>query len=62
MRTQLDYTPAEHAIAKAMQEVEKMPADVKLTEAVMHLGKARMSVQEYLDKQASDKNISTETI
>lgn len=42
-------TPAELAIHKAMEEVEKTGADVKLTEAVMLLSKAKDLVSDYID-------------
>lgn len=42
-------TPAEHAIFAALQEVESMPADVRLTDAVVLLGAARHSVADYVD-------------
>jgi len=62
MRTQQDWTPAEHAIYNASQEVEKMPADVRLTNAVNYLSKARAEVEAFItDKGNSEKNVSTET-
>lgn len=49
-RNRLDLnTPAELAIYNAMQEVEKMPADVKLTEVVILLAKAKNLVSDYVD-------------
>jgi len=52
-RARLDLnTPAEKAIYDAMQEVEKMPADEKLTEAVILLGKARDLVADFVDAQS----------
>ena len=49
-RNRLDLnTPAEAAIYNAMQEVEKAGADVKLTEAVILLQKARDLVADYVD-------------
>lgn len=42
-------TPAELAIHNAMQEVEKVGSDVKLTEAITHLSKAKDLVGEYVD-------------
>lgn len=44
------WTPAESAIYNAMQEVEKMPADITLTDAVILLGKARALVADYIDR------------
>lgn len=40
---------AEHAIRKAMEAVEDLGADVKLTEAVVLLGKAHDAVADYVD-------------
>jgi len=50
------YVPAETAILKAMQEVEKMPADVRLTEAVILLGKAKDKVADYVDGVTEKKS------
>lgn len=51
-RNRLDLnTPAEKAIFDAMQEVEMAGADVKLTEAVILLGKARNLVADYVDEK-----------
>lgn len=51
-RNRLDLmTPCELAIYNAMQEVEKMPADVTLTEAVILLGKAKNLVSDFIDKK-----------
>lgn len=41
--------PAEVAIYNAILEVEKMPADTRLTEAVILLGKAKDSVADFID-------------
>lgn len=41
--------PAELAIQKAVDEVENMPADEKLTEAVILLGQARDKVADFVD-------------
>lgn len=50
-RNRLDLnTPAEKAIYDAMQEVEKVGADVRLTEAVILLSKARDLIADYVDK------------
>lgn len=49
-RNRLDLnTPAEKAIYDAMQEVEKLPSDVKLTEAVTLLAKAKDLVSDFVD-------------
>jgi hypothetical protein len=45
------WTPAEHAIYNALQEVEKMGADVLLTEAVTLLNNAQNKVAEYIEIQ-----------
>jgi hypothetical protein len=49
-RNQLDKcTPAELAIYKAMEEVEKAGADVKLTEAIIKLQEAKELVADFVD-------------
>lgn len=49
-RIQLDrFTPAERAIYDAVQAVEAMAADVRLTDAVILLQAARDSVADYID-------------
>lgn len=45
-----EMTPAERAIQAAIWEVEKAGADVKLTEAVILLGKAKDLVSDYVDR------------
>lgn len=45
-------TPAERAIYDATQAVEALPADVRLTEAVILLGQARDKVADYVDNPA----------
>jgi hypothetical protein len=51
-RNRLDLnTPTELAIYNAMQEVEKMPADVKLTEAINLLSKAKDLVSDFVDSK-----------
>lgn len=42
--------PAELAIHNAAHEVEKLPADVRLTEAVVLLGKAKDLVSDFIDE------------
>lgn len=44
-------TPAELAIYKAAQAVEEMPADVRLTDAVILLSQARDKVADYVDRR-----------
>ncbi len=49
-RIRLDrMVPAEKAIYNAMQEVEKLSADVKLTEAVTLLSRAKDLVSDFID-------------
>ena len=49
-RNQLDKcTPAELAIYKAMEEVEKVGADVKLTNAIIKLQEAKELVADFVD-------------
>lgn len=51
-RNRLDLnTPEEMAIRNAVDQVEKMGADVKLTEAVIYLDKARKLVADYIDSK-----------
>jgi hypothetical protein len=51
-RIRLDlFQPAELAIYNAIQEVEKMPADVRLTDAVILLGKAKDCVSNYIESE-----------
>lgn len=51
-RACLDYCkPVELAIDKAMEEVENMPADVRLTEAVIKLWEARDLVSDFIDEE-----------
>jgi hypothetical protein len=51
-RVRLDLSlPAELAIRNAVDEVEKLRADVRLTEAVILLDKARNLVADYIDEQ-----------
>jgi hypothetical protein len=46
----LTNTPAELAIKSAMQEVEKLPADITLTDAVVKLNEALDLVGDYVDR------------
>jgi hypothetical protein len=51
-RNRMDqWLPAELAIYNAIQEVEKMPADVRLTDAVILLGKAKDCVSNYIESE-----------
>lgn len=45
------WCPAEKAIYDAMQEVENMEGDVRLTDAVILLEQAQEKVAEYIDEQ-----------
>ena len=52
-RIRLDLmVPAEKAIRDAVEAVEALPADVRLTEAVILLGKAKDKVSDYVDELA----------
>ena len=49
-RNRIDlFTPAEKAIYDALLEVEKMPADTRLTESTILLNKAREKVADFID-------------
>ncbi|SDZ90443.1 hypothetical protein SAMN05443667_101235 [Flavobacterium gillisiae] len=51
-RNRLDLnTPAEKAIHDAIQEVEKVGADPKLTDIVIMLGKAKDLLSDFIDKE-----------
>ena len=43
------FKPAELAIWKAMEQIEKMPADIRLTEAQTLLSKAKDLVSDFID-------------
>lgn len=43
------YCAAEYAIARAVAAVEKMPADVRLTDAVVLLSRAKDKVADFID-------------
>ena len=45
--------PSELAIHEAIQKVEELGADVRLTEAVILLAKAKELVSEYIDERVS---------
>ena len=49
------YTPAELAIRDAIIAVEAVGADVKLTEAVVLLGKAADAVADYVEREDPNK-------
>jgi hypothetical protein len=54
-RNRLDLSePAELAIRKSVDEVEKIGADVRLTEAVILLDKARELVADFIDEQLNN--------
>lgn len=54
-RIRLDLnTSAEMAIHKAIQEVEQLGADVRLTNAVMKLQEAKEKLSNYIDAQMAD--------
>ena len=48
------WTPAEHAIAKAMEAVEAAGASPALTDAVTLLGKARDRVADHIEQPIPD--------
>jgi hypothetical protein len=45
-----EMLPSELAIHRAMQEIEKLPPDERLTEAVTLLQKAKDLVSDFVDK------------
>lgn len=52
-RNHMEYwCPAERAIYEASLEVEKMPAHVRLTDAVVLLSQARDAVADFVDEQS----------
>lgn len=54
-RIRLDLNnAAELAIHNAIQEVEKLGADIRLTNAVIKLQQAKEDVSNYVDAQMSD--------
>lgn len=58
-RIRLDLMkPAELAIFLAMQEVEKLPADINLTEAVNLLAKAKDLVSDFIDGISPSPSLS----
>lgn len=65
-RIRLDLMkPAEVAIYVAMNEVEKLPADIKLTEAVTLLAKAKDLVSDFIDGVGvvqKDQTVSNDNI
>lgn len=59
-RNRLDLmTPAELAIHKAIEEVEKVGADVRLTNAIMQLQKAKENVSNFTDNLTGTEGIGT---
>ncbi len=55
-RARLDlFAPAERAIWDATQAVERMAADVLLTDAVILLAAAREKVADYVDKNTPER-------
>lgn len=60
-RSRLDLLePAEKAIYNAMQEVEKIGADERLTNAIVKLQEAKELVSDYIDEKKSAANESSE--
>lgn len=61
-RNRIDLlTPAEKSIYDAMQEVEEIGADIKLTDAVTLLQQARDKVADYIEEKGLDSLPSSET-
>lgn len=55
-RARLDlYEPAEKSIHSAVEYIENMGADVRLTDAVIMLQKAKDKVSDYIDEQRLSK-------
>lgn len=51
-RVHLNFqVPAETAIFKAMEEIENLGADEKLTDAIMKLSEVRTLISDYIDKR-----------
>jgi hypothetical protein len=53
------WTAAEKAIYDALQAVEAMPADVRLTDAVTLLGAAKDSIADFIDGVESSRSVSS---
>lgn len=54
--------PAEKAIHEAMQEVEKVGADIRLTNAIVKLGEAKELVADFIDGIQMDSDFKTRLI
>lgn len=54
-----ENSPAEIAIRKAMEEVEKLPANEKLTDAIIILNEAFNLVADYVDIEIEKKESQT---
>lgn len=52
----LQHTPAEKAITDAMEAVESLPPDTRLTKAISLLTNARMKVADYVEGYVEDEN------
>lgn len=50
------FTPAEKSIYDAIQEVEKIGADPKLTDIVVMLSKAKDLLSDYVDDKLKNEN------
>lgn len=48
-------TPTEKSVYDAMQEVEQLGADVRLTDAVVLLSQAREKLADYFDEQLRNR-------
>lgn len=47
-------TPSELSIMKAMEEVEKLPSDERVTKVVMLLSEAKDILSEYIDEKITE--------
>lgn len=52
-------TPVEQTIRNAVDAVEKLPADTRLTEAVILLDQAREKVADYIDEQIQGTSLKS---
>lgn len=60
-RNRIDlFIPVEKAIFSAVQMVEELPADVRLTDAVILLGKAKDAVADFLDSKEGIKYLMSQ--
>jgi len=50
------FTPTEMKIYEAIDMIEKMGADIRLTDAQMLLGEAKDQVSDYIDEQLTENH------